>query len=101
METQPLHVGFDTADNASQYGRDSNMGGNFATGDGDPDEDTRENYVDGPIATRNRTSDGFARVRNSGEKREEQAGLNEALVRMKRKTYIRDASITGVFVLSW
>ena len=77
------------------------MGGNYAIGDGNSDEDTRENYGDDPIGGRNRTSDGFARLRNSGEKRGEQAGLDEALVRMKRKTYIRDASITGLFVLSW
>jgi hypothetical protein len=77
------------------------MGGNCAIGDGESDEDTRENYADGPIAGRSRSSDGFDRVRNSGEKRGEQAGLDEALVRMKRKTYIRDASITGLFVLSW
>ena len=77
------------------------MGGNYAVSDGESDEGTRENYADGPIAGRSGTSGGFARVRDPGEKRGEQAGLDEALVRMKRKTYIRDASITGLFVLSW
>lgn len=30
-----------------------------------------------------------------------QVGLDDALLRMKKKTWIRDAAITGLFIIAW
>lgn len=48
-----------------------------------------------------RRSESYDQVRGGLEKPGDQDGLSDALVRMKKKAYIRDASITGIFVLSW
>jgi len=61
-----------------------------------PDEYAQEGRVDGM-----RNTGPYGPVRDGLEKPGEQDGLEDALVRMKKKAYIRDASVTGLFVLSW
>jgi hypothetical protein len=84
-----------------QYGgQNDNQPGRSARVVGDGDYNHVDGYENG-VAGGSRSLDGFDRVRTSAEKFGDQDGLDEALVRMKRKAYIRDAFVTGIFVLAW
>lgn len=69
----------------------------------DNDRDHDDEYSHQVTLDGSRPSGGYDGLRGfiGGKPEDEQDGLGDALIKMKKRKYIQDAMVTGMFVAAW